>query len=226
MSSFRQKKITRSQNLADKLRQARLAKEISLEEVAEATKIQVKYLEILEEGDYQKLPGDIYSKAWLKLYGDFLGLQVNELLVDYKIEKSISNKLTKVSSPVVKSNNISLYSILKPRVLKFLGIALLILALLAYLGWEINNTISPPEVTIFEPSNNFKTTESSVNIKGQTKAEVQLTINNELVLLDEEGKFNQSINLINGLNNLEISAKKKHSKVKTIEIIILRESLE
>ena len=134
MSSFRQKKITRSQNLADKLRQARLAKEISLEEVAEATKIQVKYLEILEEGDYQKLPGDIYSKAWLKLYGDFLGLQVNELLVDYKIEKSISNKLTKVSSPVVKSNNISLYSILKPRVLKFLGIALLILALLAYLG--------------------------------------------------------------------------------------------
>ena len=226
MSSFRQKKITRSQNLADKLRQARLAKEISLEEVAEATKIQVKYLEILEEGDYQKLPGDIYSKAWLKLYGDFLGLQVNELLVDYKIEKSISNKLTKVSSPVVKSNNISLYSILKPRVLKFLGIALLILALLAYLGWEINNTISPPEVTIFEPSNNFKTTESSVNIKGQTKAEVQLTINNELVFLDEEGKFNQSINLINGLNNLEISAKKKHSKVKTIEIIILRESLE
>lgn len=226
MAAFKKKHINKGQTLGNTLRKNRLEQNISLEEAQEATNIQAKYLEILEEGDYQKLPGDIYSKAWLKLYGDFLGLQVNELLVDYKIEKSISNKLTKVSSPVVKSNNISLYSILKPRVLKFLGIALLILALLAYLGWEINNTISPPEVTIFEPSNNFKTTESSVNIKGQTKAEVQLTINNELVLLDEEGKFNQSINLINGLNNLEISAKKKHSKVKTIEIIILRESLE
>ncbi|MBT4516399.1 MAG: hypothetical protein HOC78_00685 [Candidatus Komeilibacteria bacterium] len=226
MASFRQKKINRSQNLADKLRQARLDKEISLEEAAEATKIQVKYLEILEEGDYQKLPGDIYSKAWLKLYGNFLDLQVNELLVDYKIEKSINNKLHKASNPVVKSNNISPYSILKPRVLKFLGVSLLILTLLAYLGWEINNTISPPEVIIFEPSTNFKTTESSVIIKGQTKSEVQLTINNELVFLDEEGKFSQSINLINGLNNLEISAKKKHSKVNIIEIIILRESLE
>ena len=63
-------------------------------------------------------------------------------------------------------------------------------------------------------------------IKGQTKPEVQLTINNELVLLDENGSFSQTINLINGLNNLEISAKKKHSKTKIIEIAILRESLE
>ena len=226
MASFRQKKISRSQTLADKLKQSRLEQEKTLEQAAETTKIQIKYLEILEEGDYQKLPGDIYSKAWLKLYGEFLGLQANELLVDYKIEKTISDKLSKVTSPIVRANNFSPSDILKPRVLKFLGIGILILILLTYLGWEVNNIISPPEVLIFEPSNNFKTTESSVLIKGQTKAEVQLTINNELVLLDKEGRFNQPINLINGLNNLEISAKKKHSKVRTIEIIILRESLE
>lgn len=226
MTSFRQKKISRSQTLADKLKQSRLEQDKTLEEAAEATKIQIKYLEILEEGDYQKLPGDIYSKAWLKLYGDFLGLQVSELLIDYKIEKNISDKLIKVSDSAVKSRNISPYNILKPRVLKLLGVGLLILILLSYLGWEINNTISPPEILIFEPSNNSKTTESSIIIKGQTKPEVQLTINNELVLLDEEGQFSQVINLINGLNNLEISAKKKHSKTKIIKIIILRESLE
>jgi cytoskeletal protein RodZ len=226
MTSFRQKKISRSQTLADKLKQSRLEQEKTLEQAAEATKIQIKYLEILEEGDYQKLPGDIYSKAWLKLYGDFLGLQTSELLTDYKIEKSISDKLKKVSSPEVKTNNVSANNILKPRVLKFIGIAFLILTLLTYLGWEINNTISPPEIFIFEPSNNFRTTESSVEIKGQTKAGAELTINNELVLLDGEGKFSQTINLINGLNALEISSKKKHSKVKIIEVIILRESLE
>ena len=107
-----------------------------------------------------------------------------------------------------------------------MGIGLLILTLFAYLGWEINNIISPPQVKIFEPTSNFKTTDSSVFIKGQTKPEVQLTINNELVLLDEEGYFNQEINLLNGLNNLEISAKKKHSRIRTIEMVILRESLE
>lgn len=226
MANFRQKKITRSKTLADKLKQARLEQAKTLEQASLATKIQVKYLEVLEEGDYQKLPGNIYSKAWLKLYGDFLNLPIDELLVDYKIEKSISDKLTKVSTPIVKTNNISPYNILKPKVLKFLWVAGLVLMLLTYLAWEINNTISPPEVIIFEPSNNFRTSESSVTIKGQTRAEVQLTINNELVLLDENGSFSQTINLINGLNNLEISAKKKHSKTKIIEIAILRESLE
>ncbi|MFA6467127.1 MAG: helix-turn-helix domain-containing protein [Patescibacteria group bacterium] len=226
MANFRQKKITRSKTLADKLKQARLEQAKTLEQASLATKIQVKYLEVLEEGDYQKLPGNIYSKAWLKLYGDFLNLPIDELLLDYKIEKSISDKLTKVSAPTVKTNNISAYNILKPKVLKFLWVAGLVLMLLTYLAWEINNTISPPEVTIFEPSNNFRTSESSITIKGQTKAEVQLTINNELVLLDEDGKFSQTINLINGLNNLEISAKKKHSKTKIIAIAILRESLE
>jgi len=226
MASFRQKKITRSQTLADKLKQSRLEQGKTLEQAAAATKIQSKYLEILEEGDYQKLPGDIYSKAWLKLYGDFLGLQINELLVDYKIEKTISDKLSKITTPVIKTNSISPYSILKPKVLKFLGIIFLILMLLSYLAWEINNTTSPPEVIILEPANNFRTTESSLSIKGQTEVEAQLTINNELVSLDKDGNFSQTINLINGLNNLEISAKKKHSKEKIIELIILRESLE
>ncbi|MFA6307526.1 MAG: helix-turn-helix domain-containing protein [Patescibacteria group bacterium] len=226
MTSFRQKEISRSQTLADKLRRARLEQNKTLEQASEATSIQIKYLEILERGDYQNLPGDIYSKAWLKLYGDFLGLQVGELLVDYKIEKSVSDKLSKITKPTVKTNSISPYNILKPKILKSMGIGFLILILLSYLAWEINNTISPPDILIFEPANNFKTTEASVLIKGQTKPEAQLTINNELVLLDEDGKFEQTINLINGLNNLEISVKKKHSKIKTVEVIILRETLQ
>ncbi|OGY93381.1 MAG: hypothetical protein A2406_00105 [Candidatus Komeilibacteria bacterium RIFOXYC1_FULL_37_11] len=226
MASFKQKKISRSQTLADKLRQSRLEQNKTLAEAEAVTGIQTKYLEILEEGNYQKLPGNIYAKAWLRLYANFLGLQANELLVDYKIEKSISDRLVKVDVPQEKNNNIFAYRILKPRVLKSLGIGLLIVALFAYLGWEVNNIISPPEVLIFEPTSNFKTTDSSVVIKGQTKPEVQLTINNELVLLDEAGYFSQEVNLLNGLNNLEISAKKKHSRIRTIEIVILRESLE
>ena len=226
MASFKQKKISRTQTLADKLRQSRLEQNKTLAEATAVTGIQTKYLEILEEGNYQKLPGNIYAKAWLRLYADFLGLQANELLVDYKIEKSISDRLVKVDVPQEKNNNFFIYRILKPRVLKFLGIGLLIVALFVYLGWEVNNIISPPEVLIFEPTSNFKTTDSSVVIKGQTKPEVQLTINNELVLLDGEGYFIQEVNLLNGLNNLEISAKKKHSRTQTMEIVILRESLE
>jgi hypothetical protein len=45
-------------------------------------------------------------------------------------------------------------------------------------------------------------------------------------LLDEQGNFIKNINLSTGLNNLEISAKKKHSRAQVIEIVVLRESAE
>lgn len=224
MASFRHKKISRGQTLADKFNKARLEQEASLVDAQEATGIQSKYLEILESGDYQKLPGDIYAKAWIKLYAEFLGLDINELLTDYKIEKSLSSKLTTINQPV-KTRDFSKDNILKPKSLKVFAMTLLVLMLLGYLGWELNNIITPPEVLILEPDSNFKTSENSVVVSGQTQAEVTLTINNELVLLDSEGNFSQTINLVVGLNNLQISAKKKHSRINNLELVILREDL-
>lgn len=224
MASFRHKTISRGQTLADKFSKARLEQDISLAEAQEATKIQSKYLEILESGDWEKLPGDIYAKAWIRLYADFLGLEVSGLLTDYKIEKSMSSKLVRINQPI-KRRDFSRYNILKPRILKLSAIAILVLALLGYLGWELNNIIRPPSIFIAEPGNNFKTSDNSVVIKGHTEPEVTLTINHELVLLDGEGNFSETINLVIGLNNLEINAKKKHSKTNNLELVILREDL-
>ena len=105
-------------------------------------------------------------------------------------------------------------------------IGLVIAILLGYLVWEINSIVAAPQVNIIQPDNNFRTIESSVLIIGQTEPEVQLTINSDRIVLDEEGNWQQNINLVSGLNNLEISAKKKHSKTKTIELIIYREGVE
>ena len=225
MAGFRQKKISLGQTLPDKLRKARLEKEISLEEAQEATKIQAKYLEILEGGDYQSLPGEIYAKAWIKIYAKFLDLEIGELLNDYKLEKIVNDRVSKMDKPA-QLKRPSRFNVLGPRILKVFGISIVVLFLLGYLGWEVKNIIAAPPITIYEPPNNFKTSESRVLIKGQTEVEVQLTINNEIVLPDENGNFSQEINLVNGLNNLEISAKKKHSKTKNLELIILREDLE
>ncbi|PLX24728.1 hypothetical protein C0580_04415 [Candidatus Parcubacteria bacterium] len=227
MSRFRQKKISKGQTLSDKLRKARLEKELSIKDVETKTRIPTKYIEVLENGHYKELPGDIYAKAWIKLYAEILDLPPRELLEDFKIEKNISEKVSKLGAPKIKKNQkFSFGNIVWPKVLKFFSVTIVILALLGYLGWSVKNIISAPEVVIHQPSNNFRTTESSVEIVGQTKPEVQLTINGELVLLDEDGNFFQTVNLVNGLNNLEISAKKKHSKTNNIELIIFRESLE
>lgn len=225
MPRFSKKQISRGQTLADRLRKTRLEKGFSLSEVAAKTKISLKYLEILEAGNYQSLPGDMYAKAWLRIYAKFLELPGKELLFAYKVEKSVTSKV-KTPDVEFKNKKFLRHHFLSPRLFKFLGIGLVTLALLFYLVWEVNNIIAPPTVTILEPSNNFKTTESTLLVVGQTEPEVRLTINNEVVFLDKDGKFSESVNLAIGLNNLKISAKKKHSKINNLELDILRESSE
>lgn len=69
--------------IGNKLKEAREARGLTLEDVEEETKIRRKYLQALEEEQFQILPGPIYAKAFLKNYARFLDINVEEALEDY-----------------------------------------------------------------------------------------------------------------------------------------------
>jgi cytoskeletal protein RodZ len=60
---------------------------VSLRDIATATKISVVTLEALERNDYARLPGGIFSRAFVRAYALAVGLEpegaVNEFLVDF-----------------------------------------------------------------------------------------------------------------------------------------------
>ena len=58
------------------LKRVREEKGISLKTVAEETKIRVRYLQALEEGDYAALPGNVYARGFLRSYARFLGVEL------------------------------------------------------------------------------------------------------------------------------------------------------
>ncbi|PTX58656.1 cytoskeletal protein RodZ [Melghirimyces profundicolus] len=64
----------------DRLREMRERAGLSLEEVQDRTKIQVRYLRAAEEGDFDRFPGKFYTRAFLRAYGEFLGLDPAPLL--------------------------------------------------------------------------------------------------------------------------------------------------
>ncbi|HBC94199.1 MAG TPA: DUF4115 domain-containing protein, partial [Pelotomaculum sp.] len=66
--------------IGNSLKQAREARKLSLEEVEEETKIRRKYLQALENEQYDVLPGRVYAKAFLKNYTRFLNLNVEEVM--------------------------------------------------------------------------------------------------------------------------------------------------
>lgn len=71
------------QSIGDILRETRHAKQISLEDAARATKVKVDILEKLESDEYAALPGVTYTKGFLKIYAEHLGLDSQALVAAF-----------------------------------------------------------------------------------------------------------------------------------------------
>ena len=70
-------------HIGEYLKQRRCEKNITLEEVASQTGIREQYLTALESGDFEKIPGDVFIKGFIRNYGNFLEENGNELVEAY-----------------------------------------------------------------------------------------------------------------------------------------------
>jgi cytoskeletal protein RodZ len=61
-------------SIGETLRTARHNKKVTLEDASRATKIKIEVLEKLEADDFKSLGAAMYVKSFIKLYGDYLGL--------------------------------------------------------------------------------------------------------------------------------------------------------
>lgn len=71
-------------NIGEILKNTRLDKGLSLEQIEEATSIRKIYLAAVENGDYAKIPGDVFTKGIIRTYGNYLGLNGPEMVTLYK----------------------------------------------------------------------------------------------------------------------------------------------
>ena len=62
------------ESVGQELRKARQAKNLSLDDVARATKIRKDFLQAIEESRYDILPGPVFVSGFVRCYGRFLGL--------------------------------------------------------------------------------------------------------------------------------------------------------
>ena len=57
---------------------------ISLEEIATSTKISLRFLKAIEAGEYEKLPGGIFTTSYLRQYAAATGFDEGVLLEHYQ----------------------------------------------------------------------------------------------------------------------------------------------
>ena len=127
------------------LREARKSKGLGLNDLEEITKIRVRYLEALEEDDYEKLPGHTYAIGFIRTYARALGLDPQEAADSFKA------MVAKPDQPELKPLNPVMPTSLQPRRGISRGVIISVLCLLALLTlfgvdsvWKKGQTTLPP----------------------------------------------------------------------------------
>lgn len=75
-----------------RLKNAREEKKITIEELQNITKIQKRYLQAIEDGKFDMLPGQFYARAFVKSYAEAVGLDSELLFHEHVNELPASNK--------------------------------------------------------------------------------------------------------------------------------------
>lgn len=72
--------------IGSRLKKAREAKKLSLEDVQNVTKIQARYLDAIEKGHFDIMPGNFYIRAFIKEYAEAVGQDPNQLIEEHADE--------------------------------------------------------------------------------------------------------------------------------------------
>jgi cytoskeletal protein RodZ len=63
---------------------------ISLGQIASATKISIRSLQAIEEGDFRKLPGGIYNTSYIRQYARAVDVDESELVAVYEESSAVA----------------------------------------------------------------------------------------------------------------------------------------
>lgn len=206
------KKNIVDENLGEILKQTREEKNISLEKLAKAAKINIEYLQALENGEYYKLPKGVYGKNFLREYCFYLKLNFKKMLELYKRE---AGNLLKVdtSKEAFRHQKVKRYQFMSlPKLFRNSILVVVMLLFLGYLGWRLQALIAPPSLVIYFPPENFNSSEPVIEVKGLTDPEARIFVNSVEILSELDGSFSQAIHLQQGINNIKITAKKKYGR--------------
>lgn len=72
-------------SFGENLRREREMRGVTLQEISAATKISVRFLLALEEEEFTKLPGGIFTRSFIRAYAKYLGLDEERVLAEYHL---------------------------------------------------------------------------------------------------------------------------------------------
>lgn len=204
-----------SPSLPDRLAMARERKGVDLIRAERDTKIRVRYLSALEQGDYRDLPGAVYTKGFLRNYAIYLGLDPEDVLRQWRRERGDQaspepqivppRPIEEPSRPLRFSPSVVVAALLTAGVVLFF----------VYLSSQLLRYSRPPDLAVTTPATAVLQVDESTTsflLSGTASPGSTVTIRAAgqtqpiRVTTLADGTWSQSVDLRRGQNQFEIDA--------------------
>jgi cytoskeleton protein RodZ len=143
----------------DWLRRQREMREISLRDIADRTKISLRYLQAMEDDRFDLLPAPIFAKGFLREYARYVGLNPDEVVNHYlSVQQQGASQEEGTKEGVKKDSTLAGQRPSRPKPVRnwtyglFLALAvLLLIGLVAALAWYAEHRRDDPAADVTPP---------------------------------------------------------------------------
>lgn len=197
------------------LKEARIRKGYSLSQLEDDTKIKRTFIVAVEKENWASLPDFPVTLGFVKNIAKYLGaderVAVAILKRDYPPQSLSINPKPDVGSKFFWS----------PRLTFLVGIGMVLFLILGYMGFQYVKFVAPPTLSVIQPKDEAKVKLPSVKVSGKTDANATVLVNNQPVLIEEDGSFGVEIEIFEGTDEIVVSATSRAGKETVVSRKIL-----
>jgi cytoskeletal protein RodZ len=200
--------------LPERLLAARERKGVDLYRAERDTKIRARYLAALERGDYRELPGAVYTKGFLRNYALYLGLDPDDVLLQWRRERGDPREpqaVISVPRPIAAPRKGLTFS---PSLIVFALLTVVVMAFAVYLAVQLLRFAKPPTIVVTDPVAAVVDVDESATkylLRGTSTPGATISIATPgrdpySVSADADGAWTASVDLRRGRNQFEVSS--------------------
>jgi len=220
-------------SLPERLYTARERKGVDLYRAERDTKIRARYLGALERGDYKELPGAVYTKGFLRNYALYLGLDPDDVLLQWRRERGeVKDQAPSivVPRPIAAPRQGLTFS---PGIVVAALLTVVVVAFGVYLGVQVLRFAKPPTIAVSQPATavvDVDETATTYTLQGETLPGATVSIATPgrdpyQVTATSDGRWSADVELRRGRNQFDVSALdpdtgKRSEETKTVFITV------
>ncbi len=195
-------------HISDVLREERIKKGLSIEDVVASIKIRKSFITAIEEGNLSTLPSEAYALGFVKNYASFLGISESKATALFRREYEAAQQESapKFRKAMVRSKNTFFLNSARGIVALVVGFIVI-----SYLVYQFSFLFIGPRLEIQSPKDNSVVRSNVVVVSGKTDPAANVSIDGDTVYVDLSGSFRKTL-YVEEDKIVEIVAKNRSGK--------------